>query len=203
MLHLSKVKQMLRAPLVSFTLLAALIATYASGAHAVTGATGVVPAGGSVDPADATVGEQFTWAFRVIGETAHSYSGIGMPVGFVQIPTARDGPLTTVFVNSVLFLPLLCSSWLPISHGRDQSYAIPLLPFSGADNATEIEDLGVVSVLEGISLSLLPGEIFEYGMEIRFCSCSNCWWRFQSESSFQHLGNASLRLCVIHRRGWP
>ena len=84
MLHLSKVKQMLRAPLVSFTRLAAPIATYASGAHAVTGARGVVPAGGSVDPADATVGEKFTWAFRVIGETAHSYPVIGLPAGLVQ-----------------------------------------------------------------------------------------------------------------------
>jgi hypothetical protein len=45
---------------------------------------------------------------------------------------------------------------------------VPLLPFSGVDKATEIEDLGVVSVLEGISLSLLAGEIFENGMGIRF-----------------------------------
>ncbi len=47
---------MLRAPLVGLTRLAAPIATYVGGTHAVTGATGVVPAGGSVDPANATVG---------------------------------------------------------------------------------------------------------------------------------------------------
>ncbi|MDB4789530.1 hypothetical protein OAG47_01420 [Verrucomicrobiales bacterium] len=95
MLHLSKVKHMLRAPLVSFTRLAAPIATYLGGTHAVTGATGVVPAGGSLDPADATVGEQFTWAFRVTGETAHSYSVIGLPAGLVKSSQVLSGGVSS------------------------------------------------------------------------------------------------------------
>jgi len=86
---------MLRAPLVSFTRLAAPIATYLGGTHAVTGATGVVPAGGSLDPADATVGEQFTWAFRVTGETAHSYSVIGLPAGLVKSSQVLSGGVSS------------------------------------------------------------------------------------------------------------
>ncbi len=53
--------------------------------HTLTGATGVVPAGNSKAPAEATVGETFSWVFRSTGEKAKSYSVTGLPPG-VEYP---------------------------------------------------------------------------------------------------------------------
>ena len=58
--------------------------------HAVTGATGVVPAGGSVSPAEAKVGEPFTWVFRTTGEKAKSYDITGLPPGLSDSDTVSN-----------------------------------------------------------------------------------------------------------------
>ena len=89
--HLAKIPQLLRLPLANIVRFAVPVATYAGTTHAVTGATAVVPTGGSTDPAHATVGESFTWAFRVVGETAASYSVLGLPCGLVKSDIIKSG----------------------------------------------------------------------------------------------------------------
>lgn len=62
----------------------------AGATHSVTGATGVVPVSPSVNPAQAKVGEPFTWVFRTTGEKAKSYSFSGLPPGIVHSGTVRN-----------------------------------------------------------------------------------------------------------------
>ena len=90
-LHLGKLQQALGRPLIQMSRAAAPLAVFLGGTHAVTGATAVVPAGTSAAPADATVGEEFTWAFRVVGETAASYSVLGLPAGLTKSDVVSRG----------------------------------------------------------------------------------------------------------------
>ena len=92
MLHLSKVKHMLRAPLVSFTRFGSSYRDLSgwhscgNGGHG-RGACGWLPGSSRCHSG----GEQFTWAFRVTGETAHSYSVIGLPAGLVKSSQVLSG----------------------------------------------------------------------------------------------------------------
>ena len=54
-----------------------------SGTHAVTGATSVAPLGGFTNPAEAKVGEPFSWGFRTLKESSKSYTVAGLPGGLV------------------------------------------------------------------------------------------------------------------------
>lgn len=92
----STIRALLSKPLVQIARAGLPLGTYFAGTHAVTGATGVVPAGNSVNPAEATVGEQFTWAFRVTGETAHDYSVSGLPAGILQSPSVLSGGVSSI-----------------------------------------------------------------------------------------------------------
>ena len=83
MQQLPKLSRMLGQPIMHVARITAPVAAFFGGTHAVTGATGVVPAGGSESPANATVGEEFTWVFLVTGGTAHSYTVRGLPEGMV------------------------------------------------------------------------------------------------------------------------
>ena len=58
--------------------------------HSVTGATGVVPVRPSTNPAQAKVGESFTWVFRTTGEKAKSYSFVGLPPGITDSGVVRS-----------------------------------------------------------------------------------------------------------------
>ena len=81
--YLAKFQQMLGKPIVQVAWVGVPLVAYIGGTHAVTGATGVIPAGGSANPAEAVVGESFVWVFRATGNDVHanSYSVNGLPAG--------------------------------------------------------------------------------------------------------------------------
>ncbi len=95
--HLAKLKEILGQPLVHVARLGAPVAAYFGGTHAVTGATGVVPAGGSVNPAEAVVGENFVWVFRATGSgvMAHSYTVRGLPAGLEKSSQVLNGGVSS------------------------------------------------------------------------------------------------------------
>ncbi len=97
MVHWTKIQQLLGQPVVQLSRLSAPVAAYLGGMHAVTGATGVVPAGGSVAPAEAVVGEEFVWVFRAIGNDvrAHSYSVSGLPAGLEKSSQVLSGGVSS------------------------------------------------------------------------------------------------------------
>ena len=93
--QLARFQQLLGQPIVHLSKVATPLAVFFGGTHALAGATGVVPAGGSTNPAEATVGESFTWVFRVTGETASSYTVRGLPQGLEKSSRVLSGGVSS------------------------------------------------------------------------------------------------------------
>mgnify|MGYP003676329722 CR=1 FL=1 len=96
-IHVAKLKDLLSQPIIHVARLGAPVAAYFSGTHAVTGATGVIPAGGSANPAEAVVGENFVWVFRATGNDVHaeSYSVNGLPAGLEKSSDIFNGGVSS------------------------------------------------------------------------------------------------------------
>ncbi|MCH1505169.1 hypothetical protein OAV21_01180 [bacterium] len=95
--YLAKFQQMLGKPIVQVARVGVPLVAYIGGTHAVTGATGVIPAGGSANPAEAVVGESFVWVFRATGNDVHanSYSVNGLPAGMEKSQQILNGGVSS------------------------------------------------------------------------------------------------------------
>jgi hypothetical protein len=95
--YLAKFQQMLGKPIVQVARVGVPLVAYIGGTHAVTGATGVIPAGGSANPAEAVVGESFVWGFRATGNDVHanSYSVNGLPAGMEKSQQILNGGVSS------------------------------------------------------------------------------------------------------------
>lgn len=67
------------------------IGLHAATMHSVSGATRIVALGDASNPADATVGQPFSWSFRTTGEKPKSYSLDGLPPGIEGSPVVTSG----------------------------------------------------------------------------------------------------------------